>query len=161
VAADGETLNAKREPDPDHNDLWDMRLKFKLRYAETAPAFVRPYQDQWLAWQALTAEERPLHYFQAQFTQADETDDDGQVLQVREVNGFAAQPLNAAKEWSATQSELLEKDTTLSAGRYKAFALDTSEHADPAELIGELKALEDKIQGGLDVLLAMVKGKDE
>ena len=33
-SADGETLNAKRDPDPEHNDLWDMRLKFKLRSGE-------------------------------------------------------------------------------------------------------------------------------
>ena len=161
VSADGETLNAKRDPDPEHNDLWDMRLKFKLRHKQKPPAFIRPYEVEWQAWQALAEDERSLRYLKPQFTEADETDEEGNPLPLREVNGFASQKIESGKDWAGTQEELIANDSNLSAGRYKPFALDATEHADPAELIGELMELESKIQGGLDNLLTMIEGKDE
>lgn len=161
VSADGETLNAKRDPDPEHNDLWDMRLKFKLRYGQEPPAFIRPYEAEWQAWQALSEDERSLNYLNPQFSEADETDEEGNPLSLREVNGFASRKIESVKDWTGTQEELITKDSNLSAGRYKPFVMDTSEHADPAELIAELQELETKIQSGLDKLLEMVEGKDE
>jgi type I restriction enzyme M protein len=161
VSADGEELNAKRTADPENNDLWDMRLKFKLRYSQEAPAFIRPYQDELKNWQLFGKDEQSLHYLKPQFTNADETDDEGNVLPVREVNGFVTQALEVSKDWIGTHNELNENDSNLSAGRYKPFILETTKHIDPATLIGELKNLEDKIQDGLDTLLAMVKGVDE
>jgi type I restriction enzyme M protein len=161
VGADGEALNAKRTPDAEHNDLWDLRLKFKLRYAQQPPAFLRPHNAEWLAWQRLSSEEQRLRYLQPQFTEADETDEDGNTLLVREVNDFITNDLKVAKDWTALQTELAEKDESLSARRYKPFALDETEHADPTALIAELQELEGKIQGGLDTLLAMMEGKVE
>ncbi len=160
ISNDGETLNAKRDADPDHNDLWDMRLKFKLRYAEKPPAFLVPHDNEWQAWLALTSDERKLRYLQPQFTDADETDDEGNLLPIREVIAFRTQSLDFAKDWIATQADLVDKDDNFSAGRYKPFTLDTTEHAAPAELIGELKELEAKIQDGLDTLLAKVESKE-
>jgi type I restriction enzyme M protein len=161
VGTDGETLNAKRTADPENNDLWDMRLKFKLRYSQEAPAFIRPYQDELKNWQVFAEDERSLHYLKPQFTNANETDDEGNVLPVREVNGFVTQVLEASKDWTGIQNEINENDSNLSAGRYKPFMLETRKHIDPAMLIGELKNIEDKIQDGLDALLAMVEDKDE
>ena len=40
VAADGESLNAKRTPQPEKNDLWDLVLHYRLRQGMDAPAFV-------------------------------------------------------------------------------------------------------------------------
>ena len=85
VSADGETLNAKRDSDPEHNDLWDMRLKFKLRYEQEPPTFIRPYEAEWQAWQALSEDERTLHYLTPQFTEADETDEEGNPLPLHEI----------------------------------------------------------------------------
>ena len=161
VAADGETLNAKRDPDAEHNDLWDMRLKFKLRHVEQPPAFFRPYEQEWRTWQALSEEERPFHYLQPIFTQAEETDEEGKPLPVPEVSAFETQTLEVAKDWIATQADLADKGDNLSAGRYKPFALDATEHSNPAEMIGELKELETKILDGLDTLQTMVEGKVE
>jgi type I restriction enzyme M protein len=160
VSADGETLNAKRDPDPEHNDLWDMRLKFKLRYKQEPPAFIRPYEAEWQAWQALTEDDRSLHYLEPQFTEADETDEEGNPLPLHEVNGFISQKAEIVKDWTGTQEELIANDSNLSAGRYKPFVLDTTEHVDPSQLIGELKELESKIQTGLDTLLALVDNKE-
>ncbi len=161
VAADGEELNAKRTPDPENNDLWDMRLKFKLRYSQEAPVFIRPYQDELKNWQVFAEDGRSLHYLKPQFTNADETDDEGNLLPVREVNGFITQVLEASKDWIGTQDELSVADSSLSAGRYKPFVLETEKHVEPTVLITELKKLEDKIQDKLNTLLAMVEGKDE
>jgi type I restriction enzyme M protein len=161
VTADGETLNAKRTPDPENNDLWDMRLKFKLRYEQDTPAFLKPFEEEIKVWKALATDERSLHYIQPQFTEADETDGDGNLLPVREVNAFTTQKITVVKDWTATQTNLKEKDSNLSAGRYKSFAIDTTEHVEPASLIDELNNLEVKIQDGLGVLLAMLEDKDE
>ncbi|MEH2266300.1 class I SAM-dependent DNA methyltransferase [Nostoc sp.] len=40
VAKDGETLDAKRTNRPQENDLWDLTLKYRLQFEESAPAFV-------------------------------------------------------------------------------------------------------------------------
>lgn len=161
VGADGEELNAKRTPNAENNDLWDMRLKFKLRYSQEAPIFIRPYQAEWKNWQEFTEDERTLRYLYPKFTNADETDDEGNLLPMREVNAFVTQVLETSKDWIGTQDELSVADNSLSAGRYKPFVLETEEYVEPAVLITELKKLEDKIQGRLDTLLAMVEGKDE
>lgn len=137
-----------------------MRLKYKLRYAEKPPAFLVPHDIEWHAWMALTSDECTLRYLQPKFTDVDETDDEGNLLPVHEVNAFGMQPLAVAKDWIATLTDFAEKDDNLSAGRYKPFALDTTEHKAPAILIRELKELEAKIQGGLDILLEMVEGRE-
>lgn len=161
VSADGETLNAKRDPDPENNDLWDMRLKFRLRYGQEPPAFIRPYEAEWRAWQALSEEERAFQYLKPQFTEADETDEEGSPLPLREVNGFMSQKIESSKNWTGSQDDVKSNDSNLSAGRYKPFVIDTAQYSDPVEIIVELKDLENKIQGGLDNLLTMVEGKDE
>lgn len=159
VGADGETLNAKRTADPENNDLWDMRLKFKLRYRQEAPVFIRPYQDELKNWQVFTEDERSLHYLKPQFTNADETDDEGNVLPVREVNAFVTQVLETSKDWIGTQDDLSTTDGNLSADRYKPFILSATEHTHPVELIDELKEIEIRIQSGLDSLLAKLEDK--
>jgi len=161
VSADGETLNAKRTPDPENNDLWDMRLKFKLRYGQEPPAFIKPYEKELNAWKELSADERSLHYIQPIFSPAEENDEQGTTVSVDELCGFETQPIKEAKDWVASQIELIEKENNLGAGRYKPFILSTIEQDTPAELIGELQGLENNIQTGLVTLLAMVEGKDK
>lgn len=160
ISADGETLNAKRDPEPDHNDLWDMRLKFKLRYGQQPPAFIRPHEEEWQAWQVLSEEERTQRYLQPIFSQVEETNDEGHHLQVPEVNDFETISIATTKDWLASLAALADTDNSLSAGRYKPFVLETSEHISPSELIGDLQILESKIQSGLETLLKMVENKE-
>ena len=160
VGADGETLNAKRDSNPENNDLWDMRLKFRLRYSQEAPAFMRPHQTEWKAWQAFAENERALRYIKPQFTNSDETDDEGNLLPVREVNAFFTQTLNVSKDWIGAKDDLSAVDNNLSAGRYKPFALNTTEYANPIELIGELREIENRIGNGLDSLLAELEANE-
>jgi type I restriction enzyme M protein len=161
LSADGESLNAKRDPDPEHNDLWDMRLKFKLQYGEQPPTFIRPYEAEWQAWQALSEDERVLQYLKPKFTKTTETDENGNDLSLLELNGFNMESLKVPKDWTATHMALSEKANSLAANRYKPFENDTTEYTDPVQLINELKELETKIQSGLDALLTIVEGKDE
>lgn len=161
VSTDGETLNAKRDPDPVHNDLWDMRLKFKLRYGQQPPAFIRPHEEEWQAWQALSEEEQSHRYLQPSFRQTEETDDEGNSLLVTELDTFETKSITTPKDWPAIPADLADKDNNLSAGRYKPFVLEVAEHVSPSDLIGELKELEIRIQNGLDVLQKMVDGEDE
>jgi len=98
ITADGETLNAKRSPDPENNDLWDMRLKFRLQHREQVSYFLRPYQQEQQIWQEYSIDERRLRYIKPSFTEADETDDEGNLLQVHEVNAFTTQKIGTAKD---------------------------------------------------------------
>ena len=93
VSADGETLNAKRDPDPEHNDLWDMRLKFKLRYGQPPPAFLRPHEKEWQAWKEFSEEDRSRRYLQPVFIQTEEIGDEGHPLIVPEVGTLQTRPI--------------------------------------------------------------------
>jgi type I restriction enzyme M protein len=159
VSADGQTLNARRSPAPDNNDLWDMRLKFKLRYSETPPAFLVPQKQDWQAWLELSEAERTLHYLQPRFALTNETDDEGNLLSISELSHFEKKSIDIAKDWTAMLSDLSDKDDNLSAGRYKPFKLRTLLNGTPTDLIRELQGFESKIQEGLDTLMNMIEDK--
>jgi type I restriction enzyme M protein len=60
VAKDGETLDAKRNPKPQENDLWDLTLKYRLQFEESAPAFVDG--ETWKQWQTMEPKRRSVSY---------------------------------------------------------------------------------------------------
>jgi type I restriction enzyme M protein len=66
---------------------------------------------------------------------------------------------------SLAEPDLLEpacieaNNFNLSAGRYKPFALETTDYGDPKDLINQLQQREENILKGLEQLLAMVEGK--
>ncbi len=156
VAADGESLNAKRTPQPEKNDLWDMRLKFKLRYGLAAPAFMRLDEETWQAWQALDEATRPERYLQPRLVADEAETEEGEAVALTRLDGFATETLEEAKDWTAAPEEVAENDHNLAAGRYKPFSLAAVDHDPPAQIITELQAIETRIQEGLDRLLTMV-----
>ncbi|MCA9994252.1 MAG: SAM-dependent DNA methyltransferase [Anaerolineales bacterium] len=160
VAADGESLNAKRTPEPENNDLWDMRLKFKLRHGLPAPAFVRLDEATWQAWQKLDEETRAERYLQPRFVDDETETEEGEAVALARLDDFATETLDEAKDWAATPEEVAENDHNLAAGRYKPFRLDAVDHDPPAQIIADLQAIEIRIQDGLDKLLAMVEGTE-
>jgi type I restriction enzyme M protein len=160
VASDGETLNAKRDEDPDHNDLWDMRLKFKLLYGELPNAFIRPYKQEWQLWQTLGNEDRSLRYLQPQFNNANETDNEGNVLQVRELQSFESVSLLQEKDWTVEYDDIAKEEINLEATTYKLYRT-TAKVTDPPEmLIKELQDIEANIQAGLSNLLSSINSTD-
>jgi type I restriction enzyme M protein len=60
VAKDGETLDAKRNPKPEENDLWDLTLKYRLQFESSAPMFVDG--DTWKQWQEMEPKTRSVSY---------------------------------------------------------------------------------------------------
>jgi len=60
VAKDGKTLDARRTPRPQENDLWDLTLKYRLQFEESAPAFVDG--ETWKQWQAMEPKRRSVSY---------------------------------------------------------------------------------------------------
>lgn len=60
VAKDGETLDAKRNSRPQENDLWDLTLKYRRQFEESAPAFVDG--DTWKQWQTMEPKRRSISY---------------------------------------------------------------------------------------------------
>ncbi|WP_414569419.1 N-6 DNA methylase [Nostoc sp. CCY 9925] len=60
VAKDGETLDDRRIPRPQENDLWDLTLKYRLQFEESAPAFVDG--ETWKQWQTMEPKRRSVSY---------------------------------------------------------------------------------------------------
>lgn len=162
VEDDGYALNAKRDPRHEKNDLWDLRLKYKLRYKQDAPVFIKPYKKDLESWAAQSEDTRREKYLQPQFVKKIESDGQGDELEVIELSDFKTLSLEAPKEWIAESEEFSEKDNNLSAGRYKPFKVGvTKKDETPQKLLNELKELEDKIQAGLGNLFTLLEGRDE
>lgn len=160
VAADGESLNAKRTPEPEKNDLWDMRLKFKLRHGLDASAFMKLDEATWQAWQERDAEERISHYLQPRLVEDVTETEEGETVTLARLAGFVTETAAEAKNWDATPETVAENEHNLAAGRYKPFTLTAADHQPPAQLIAELQAIETRIQDGLARLLTMVEGAE-
>lgn len=160
VMADGESLNAKRTPEPEQNDLWDMRLKFKRRHGLDAPAFMGLDEATWQAWQELDDEARSERYLQPRFVEEETETPEGETVTLARLDGFETETLDEARDWTAVTSEVADNDHNLAAGRYKPFTLDAVDHDPPAQIIAELQEIETRIQDGLDRLLAMVEGAE-
>jgi len=165
VGADGLSLNAKRSEQFSRNDLWDLTLKARLRFApaypQPIPAFIDG--DTWRAWQSYDEETRSIRYLQPKAIEQVETDSEGEtvVVQVQDRTGFQTEKIDVSKEWSADQERVTTEDFNLSAGRYKPFLMTTKEHGKPKKIIEELQGLEKQILTGLTDLLAMVEGVEQ
>ena len=160
VAADGESLNAKRTPEPENNDLWDMRLKFKLRHELPAPAFMRLEEETWQAWQELDEEAQAERYLQPRFVDDEAETEDGEAVPLVRLDNFVIETLDEAKDWMATPDEVAGNNHNLASGRYKPFRLDEINHESPTQIIADLQAIETRIQKGLEKLLSMVEGTE-
>lgn len=163
VGADGLSLSAKRTEQFSKNDLWDLTLKTRLRFAaaypQPIPAFIDG--DTWRVWQQHDEVERSLHYLQPKFAQQQETDSEGDSVTLSVISELLMQKMLISKDWIADVDTLKGLDGAteynLSAGRYKPFALETKNYDPPSQIIRELQELEGKIQIGLSELLTMVE----
>lgn len=160
VGADGLSLNAKRTDQFERNDLWDLMIKARLRFAQSYPQPVPAFidGDTWRVWQQYSDEERSVHYLQPQIAEQEEMDGEGEVVSVSVRSGFQVKEVNTAKDWIGEQKKLEENDFNLSAGRYKPFKLEATDLKSPVDIIKDLQTLEANIQTGLGELLAMVEG---
>jgi type I restriction enzyme M protein len=162
ITADGHSLDAKRTERPNQNDLWDMVLKYRLRYIpdfrQPAPAFINGAG--WKQWSGLPSDERTMRYAQPLIATEEHEDNEGEKVEIALCKGIEATDLEEPKTWQSSQNDLAAKDYHLSAGRYKPFILKSVQYDPPAQIIGELQQLENRIQQGLDELLAMVEGRE-
>ena len=162
VAADGFSLNARRAPQPEQNDLWDAVLKFSLRQAACqmpTPAFLA--EGARSEWQSLDAATRAVRVAQPIIATETRTGSDGESFELPLFKGLQTSDGSEPKEWTATAEQIASNDYNLSSGLYKVFAQATAVHRPPAELIRELQVLEEKIQTGLSSLLDLVGAGDE
>ncbi|HKP04750.1 MAG TPA: class I SAM-dependent DNA methyltransferase [Chthoniobacterales bacterium] len=161
VAADGFSLNARRSPQPEQNDLWDMVLKFSLRQDAHAPQ-PRPVflnDSAWDEWRSIDAATRAKRLAQPVIRTETRTSSDGESFEVSLFKGLQTLDGSEPKEWTATAKQIASNDYNLTSGRYKVFAESSATHRAPAEIIRELQSLEGKIQSGLESLLAMVEAE--
>jgi type I restriction enzyme M protein len=170
VGADGLGLNARRTPQPEQNDLWDLTLKYRLRFGQPAPAFVD--RATWRVWVALDPAERSRHYARPIIAreQRETREDEGRpaaqtsVFEERErvdvalFKGLELTELAEPKDWTATLDAIEANDGNLSAGRYKPMIASARTYAKPADILVELRAIEEKILAGVDALLRKVEG---
>ena len=159
VAADGFSLNARRTPQPEQNDLWDMVLKFSLRQNARAPHPPPTFlsKSQWDEWKSVDAAMRATRVTQPIIETETVWSKDGEKFELPLFKDLQALDGSEPKEWTATAEQIASNDYNLTSGRYKVFAESTALHRAPAEIIRELQGLEDKIQSGLVDLLAMVE----
>lgn len=160
VAKDGETLDAKRNPRPQENDLWDLTLKYRLQFEESAPAFVDG--ETWKQWQTMEPKRRSVSYarpiIKTEIFPSEEPEDR---FPVDIFKGLETEELTEPKNWSSSTEDISGNDHNFSAGRYKPLILTTEKYDHPAKIISELQDLENIIQSKLDALLLIVQGKDE
>src|SRR5262249_41503037 len=144
VAADGFSLNARRAPQPEQNDLWDMVLKFSLRQNARAPQG-RPVflnDSAWNEWRSVDAATRATRMTQPVITTETRTTNDGESFELPLFKGLQTLDGSEPKEWTATAEQIVSNDYNLTSGRYKVFAESAAVHRAPAELIRELQDLE-------------------
>lgn len=171
VAADGYTLNAKRDAAPQRNDLWDMVLKYRLRFGRPAPAFVD--DTTWRSWQELPAEERSRRYARPLIVEeAFEIENEiasgvqaqlfsePEIVKAAVFSDLEMEEQPVPKDWSVSVETLVASDYRLDAGFYKPQATNTVTHDPPQQIIGELLEIEDRIKDGLHRLLKMVEGEE-
>lgn len=158
VEADGESLDAKRNPRPQQNDLWDMTLKYCLQFSQSAPAFVDG--DTWRQWIEIESEARSFFYAQPNIAREELENSEGQKLEVALFQGLRGEKLTDSKTWCVTTDELSTNDGNLSAGRYKPLLVTSIQYAPPAQIISELKTLENQIQSRLDLLQSMIEVRE-
>ena len=136
VAADGESLNAKRTPQPEKNDLWDLVLHYRLRQGMDAPAFVDGDSLAGMAGSGRRDIGQAL--CPARLCEVEDEDDEGNVVALDVLDSIEQVEIEEAKIWTASSEDLAEADQNLSAGRYQPFSLQ-SQHLDPpSEIIREL-----------------------
>ncbi len=156
VAKDGKTLDAKRTPRPQENDLWDLTLKYRLQFEESAPAFVDG--ETWKQWQTMEPKRRSVSYarpiIKTEIFRSEEPEDP---FPVDIVKGLETEELTEPKNWSSSKEDISGNDHDFSAVRYKPLPLSTEKYDSPKNIIIELTALENQIQAKLNFLLAMVE----
>jgi type I restriction enzyme M protein len=165
VGADGQSLNAKRAPRAEQNDLWDMALKYRLQFGGERPAFAD--ETTWREWSALAPEQRGLHY--AQPIIANEERATGQIavqptlfdqqehVTVAMFKGLRRDTLDTAKDWVVSAATLAENEYRLDAGFYKAESVDTLKYDPPQQIIGDLLEIEEQLTEGLKRLMSMLE----
>jgi type I restriction enzyme M protein len=158
VAKDGKTLDAKRTPRPQENDLWDLTLKYRLQFEESAPAFVDG--ETWKQWQAMEPKRRSVSYARPIIkTETFRSEEPEDPFPVDIFKGLETEELTEPKNWSSSTEDISGNDRDLSAGRYKPLSLITEKYDPPAQIISELQYLESTIQSKLNSLLSMIEGK--
>lgn len=158
VAKDGKTLDDRRTPRPQENDLWDLTLKYRLQFEESAPAFVDG--ETWKQWQAMEPKRRSVSYarpiIKTEIFRSEEPEDP---FPVDIFKGLETEELTEPKNWSSSTEDISGNDRDLYAGRYKPLSLITEKYDPPAQIISELQYLESTIQSKLNSLLSMIEGK--
>jgi len=139
VRADGYSLDARRTPRPEENDLWDLVKKYPTR--DTTTDYHQPvFREE----QRGNGEAYTVRLF-----------DHLELVQPKQ-----GEPVPEPHAWTATAVQIEENDWNLSAGRYKPVTLAQVEYGPPAVIIRDLQGLEGQIQTGLDRLLAMVENAE-
>jgi type I restriction enzyme M protein len=159
VVADGFSLNASRAPQPEHNDLWDLVLKFSIQQSASGPQRVPTFftESEWNRWKSMDAATRVGLVLQPIISVEMPIANDAESFELPLFKGWRESEASEPKEWTATAEQIASNDYNLTGGRYKIFTESASVHRAPTEIIRELLGLEEKIQTGLESLLTMVE----
>lgn len=155
LQGDGYSLDAKRDRRPERSDLWDLIVKYRVRFSDARPAFLD--NETWENWRNTSDKERAKHYLKPQFsTEALEVGNE--TVDTPMLQGFELSTLEIERDWTASAAQIADNGYNLSAGRYKPLALGTTEYDPASKIIRELLEIETEIQTGLKNLLTMIEG---
>jgi len=152
VANDGYTLNAKRDDNFAHNDLWDMQVQFRIQYNMSPPVFVEASTPElWTELHDTDANTYTQPIF-AEFAAEVEADDEQKIpesISILSLDSLTTKSLGEDKHWRATAIEIIDNAYNMSANRYKPFVLQAVEYDEPQDIISALRTIEKDIIEGL------------
>lgn len=157
LQGDGYSLDAKRDHQPERSDLWDLVLKYRLRFSDECPAFL-DYAT-WQNWRSASNDERTQTYFESRIG-VEALELEGELVDTPMLQGFEVYPLKVPRDWTASVQMIIENDYNLSAGRYKPLSTAAAVTQSPREIVFQLQAIETEIQQGLANLLQMLDGEE-
>lgn len=158
VQADGYSLDAKRNPRTEQNDLWDLVVKYRLHHKGERPLFVA--RQQWNEWEKLSREKLEFLFVRPVIN--------NERVQVGdfEIETLMLQTLDSVQKGKQSRyrvisiGEIRDKEYNLSVDRHKPPTLHAQDYEPPEQIIRQLQAIENNIQSGLNTLLEMIEEEE-
>lgn len=146
VRDDGFKQNARRDPDPDHNDLLDLLMHVRLRSSTagtTPPAEIDP--GLWERWSGLSPEERTRAYVRLTSRWDQGSPYTGEIVEGEE-----------PRSWTAALDAVEARRHDLRPGGYKPYRPPEVEYEDPRTILQSLIDIEHGLLHDLQELKAML-----
>jgi type I restriction enzyme M protein len=153
---DGYSLSTKRDEQLERNDLWDLSIKYYLKYYQRAPKFIKGKDwDEWM----MIKEDFYNNYAQPVIS-SDLIPEDTNSVEVKVLEKIIREKIDNENSWVVNINSILEQNLNLTTGRYKKYSPLFHEYQKPPLIIIQLQEIEKQIQEDLANLSKMIEGKE-